>query len=79
MKGVYKTKDGNKIEVLDFDEENKMVRVESGWVGFPEYSTWEKEGMEEASVKSEQPTSEEVKQDEEPKKIKRTYKKKGSL
>jgi hypothetical protein len=69
MKGVYKTKEGSKIEVLDFDEANKMVRTESGWVGFPEYSTWEKEGQEDIP---EEPAAVEEKR-------KRTYKKKGSL
>lgn len=49
MKGLYKTQDGSKVEVLDFDEANKIVRTSSGWVGEPEYSTWVKEGEQEAT------------------------------
>jgi len=50
MKGLYKTQDGSKVEVIDFDEANKMVRISTGWVGEPEYSTWEKEGVDETET-----------------------------
>lgn len=52
MKGIYKTKEGQKVEVLDFDEANKIAMIsvdglQNKWVDEKEYSTWEKEGEEE--------------------------------
>ena len=49
MKGIYKTKEGSKVEVLDFDEANKIAMIsndglQNRWVDEKEYSTWEKEG-----------------------------------
>ena len=51
MKGIYKTKEGSKVEVLDFDEANKIAMIsndglQNRWVDEKEYSTWEKEGVE---------------------------------
>lgn len=48
MKGVYKTKEGSKVEVIDFDEANKIAMIklndsQNKWVDEAEYSTWEKE------------------------------------
>lgn len=45
MKGKYTKQNGQVVEVLDFDEENKMVHVnkpEGGteWVHDTEYNTW---------------------------------------
>jgi len=42
MKGQYKTKDQETVQVLEFDAANKMVRISAGWVGEPEYATWVK-------------------------------------
>lgn len=51
MKGVYKTKEGQKVEVLDFDEANKIAMIQidglqNKWVDEKEYLTWEKEGID---------------------------------
>lgn len=46
MKGHYKTKEGSKVEVVNFDEANKivMIRVDelrNRWVDETEYREWE--------------------------------------
>lgn len=46
MKGKYTTPTGKEVEVLDFDEANKMVYADLGegdkrWIGEPEYKEWE--------------------------------------
>lgn len=51
MKGVYKTKEGQKVEVLDFDEANKIAMIQvdglqNKWVDEKEYLTWDKEGID---------------------------------
>ena len=91
MKGKYQTKDGI-VEVLEFDEVNKIVRTDAGWVGEPAYKDWESLEVPAAEevAEAEQPTEtvEEVVEElivgevieEEPEvpkeKKKRTYKKK---
>ena len=57
MKGIYKTKEGSKVEVLDFDEANKIAMIsndglQNRWVDEKEYSTWEKEGVELVEVET---------------------------
>lgn len=54
MKGIYKTKEGSKVEVIDFDEANKIALIklseqQNKWVDESEYSTWEKYEEPEAS------------------------------
>ena len=63
MKGVYKTKEGSKVEVIDFDEANKiaMIKVDelqNRWVDESEYKQWESIGetIDEPSI--EEPESE---------------------
>lgn len=46
MKGIYKTKEGSKVEVLNFDEANKIVMIKvdelrNKWVDEAEYKEWE--------------------------------------
>lgn len=48
MKGIYKTKEGQKVEVVDFDEANKIVMIkldelQNKWVDESEYLEWESE------------------------------------
>jgi len=84
MKGKYKTKDGSIVQVAEFDEKNKSVRVGGAaniWYPEKEYSQWE--SLEQAEVEpfievavpieDEQPI---VKEPVAEKKPKRTYKKK---
>lgn len=51
MKGIYTTKEGQKVEVVDFDEANKIAMIkldelQSRWVSEDEYLSWVKEGCE---------------------------------
>lgn len=59
MKGVYKTKEGSKVEVLNFDEANKIAYAKIGddtrWHGENEYGTWEKDGVESVETGGEGP------------------------
>lgn len=54
MKGEYRTKEGSKVEVLNFDEVNKIayatINGESKWYPESDYSTWEKEGEESITI-----------------------------
>ena len=76
MKGQYRTKDGSKVEVVDFDEANKMVRINERWVGEPEYSEWESLENEPA-VSLEEPSEELSNEESEPEtKAKKPAKKK---
>lgn len=86
MKGQYKTKDGEIVNVVMFDEPNMIVKVEcngqSWWSPKHEYETWQSLSPEESPIEIaaapiEEPAveqSEEKKVEEKPKK--RTYKKK---
>lgn len=80
MKGKYKDKEGNELTVLEFDEPNKIVRVEHNgrtwWSPKHEYDTWQPIGETKTVTEGFSVTNEpEPTVPEEPKK-KRTTKKK---
>jgi len=68
MKGKYKTPEGQIVEVIDFDEPNKMAYIPLGggqfkWYTEKEYTTWVKEGDEEVVAVEEvqpEPIQEEI-------------------
>lgn len=89
MKGQYKTKEGSKVEVLNFDEANKIAYAtidgESKWYPESDYSLWEREDNElliteeesETEQEHKEPVVEENIEEKAPEvKKKRTYKKK---
>lgn len=83
MKGKYKTKEGSKVQVLNFDEANKIAYAtidgESKWYPESDYSLWEKEDAEELVEEEDlsEPEIEETnEQEEQVVKKKRIYKKK---
>lgn len=65
MKGIYKTKEGSKVEVIDFDEANKILMIklndsQNKWIDEAEYSTWVQEGENEAMLENEELVDEEA-------------------
>jgi len=81
MKGKYLTPEGKEVEVVSFDEANKMVYIEKDmgqykWVHENEYSLWQSSEqvaiVDEVEEEAPEPTTSE----EQPKK-KRTVKKKA--
>ena len=81
MKGTYKTKEGSKVEVLDFDEANKIAMikvddVQNKWVDENEYKHWELlESLSTQEIVEVVEEAEEIPEEKEVK-PKRTYKKK---
>ena len=82
MKGIYKTKEGSKVEVLDFDEANKIAMIkisdtQNRWVDESEYSGWVAEGEEPATDETaNEISSEETREESAEPKQKKTRKKK---